>query len=66
MLRSLLVWLFPWRTVRNTGSWLYEEHARTGARRAFRIDGSGWSPLDVLWLERRAGPTTPPPRTRPR
>lgn len=62
----LLAWLFPWRTIRDNGVWLYQEHARTGARRALRVQGSCWSPLDVLWLERRTGPTTPPPMTKPR
>lgn len=52
MLRSLLAWLFPWRTIRNTGAWLYQEHARTGARRALPIIGSGYQPLDMRWLRR--------------
>ncbi len=66
MVRSLLAWLFPWRTVRDSGAWLYQEHSRTGERRALRIEGAGYSPVDWLWINRASGPTTPPPMTRPK
>ena len=45
--------LFPWREVRNTGGWRYEENVRTGQRRAIRI--RRWQPLDVAWLNEGAG-----------
>lgn len=40
---------FRWRTVRNTGAWLYQENTATGRRRAIR--GSGYQPLDRQWLD---------------
>lgn len=43
--------LFAWRTIRDQGVWLYEENAVTGARRATRIRGDVWSPINWDWLE---------------
>ena len=40
---------FAWRTVRDSGVWLYEENTVTGARRVSRI-GGGHQPQDLTWL----------------
>jgi len=42
--------LLPWRTVRETGIWRYQQHARTNARRAHRMSPHGHQPLDERWL----------------
>jgi hypothetical protein len=44
--------LFAWRDVKWTPVWRYQENSVTGRRRAIRC-GSGYTPLDFDWLERR-------------
>jgi hypothetical protein len=60
----VLFWLrslFAWRTVRDSGVYLYQENAVTGARRAMRYNVGGAQPLDHDWLDRRL----PRPRIHP-
>lgn len=45
--------LFAWREVFRAGVWAYEENAVTGARRARRYLGYGYSPKATNWLEGR-------------
>lgn len=67
----MLRWLrtiFGWRLVRDSGAWVYEENVITGERRATRIAGSGWQPIDAAWLHPARFPpiTTKPPMPRKR
>lgn len=41
---------FSWRTVKNSGAWLYQENLTSGARRAIRIRGAGRQPIDAQLL----------------
>lgn len=43
--------LFAWETRRDTGVWLYQENAVTGARRIIRGAAHGYQPCDFVWLE---------------
>lgn len=45
-----LRWIFPWRTVRDNGVWLYQEQSRTGERRAIHRHGAGYQPVNSVWL----------------
>ena len=42
--------LFAWETVFRSGVFEYQENAVTGARRAYRWCGGGYSPIDMDWL----------------
>lgn len=55
---------FAWRLVRDQGVWGYYENAVTGERRAVRLWSSGYSPLDIDWLERRPARASRPPLPR--
>jgi hypothetical protein len=46
--------LFAWRTVRDSGVWLYKENTITGRRKAFRYV-QAYQPLDFDWLEAGTG-----------
>ena len=39
-----------WQTVRQTGAWHYQEHSRSGARRALPLIQGGYQPIDLQWL----------------
>ena len=39
-----------WRTVWQTRAWLYQEHSRSGARRALPLIQGGYQPIDLQWL----------------
>ncbi len=47
--------LFAWRTVRDSGVYLYQENAITGARRTVQYSG-GYQPKDFAWLTRVPDP----------
>lgn len=49
---------FRWRTVRDSGAWLYQENTATGRRRAVRIVGAGYQPVDRDWLHGGQGKGT--------
>lgn len=53
--------IFAWRTVADTGVWLYEQNDITGARRVCRV-GGGHQPQAMGWVERR---TDDPPGSLP-
>jgi hypothetical protein len=63
LLGNLGAALFPWRHVRTVGAWRYEEHGRTGARRAVSVIPGGYSPRDEHWLA--GGVWRPPISCRP-
>jgi hypothetical protein len=39
-----------WRSIRCNGVWSYQQNRRTGARRAIRMAGAGYQPVDAAWL----------------
>jgi hypothetical protein len=60
--------LFAWRTIRDTGIWIYQENVVTGERRALRHVGVAkcYQPVAHHWLQGRdwdqPRPSPPPSR----
>lgn len=42
---------FRWKTVRDTGVFLYQENAVTGRRRVRRYRPDGYQPVNQRWLD---------------
>ena len=47
--------LFAWEVSHVAGVWRYERNLITGTRRAERENRSGWSPVDLDWLDAGQG-----------
>ena len=60
-LLSRIINHFAWKTVRDTGVWIYQENSRTHNRRAIHLRNSGHQPCDWDWLQKKIpNPLLPP------